>query len=57
MQEAFRRTKADISKFQPKQWAKDINGKSGVVEWKGFGGAEVSIDAQIRGFRCISYWI
>ncbi|MBK7055546.1 MAG: hypothetical protein IPQ05_04005 [Leptospiraceae bacterium] len=45
LQEAFRRTKADISKFQPKQWAKDINGKSGVVEWKGFGGAEVSIDA------------
>jgi len=43
--EAFRRTGVDKTSFEPKEWAKDINGKSGVVYWKGPKGAEVSIDA------------
>lgn len=45
LQEAFRRTGIKKEQFYPKDWSKDINGKSGVVEWIGPDGAEVSIDA------------
>jgi hypothetical protein len=45
LQEAFRRTNVDIETFKPKEWIKDINGKSVVVEWNGLGGAEVTVDA------------
>ena len=44
LQEAFRRTGVPRDRFIAEKWAKDLNGKSGVVEWKGIGGAEVSID-------------
>ncbi|HRG48233.1 MAG TPA: polymorphic toxin type 47 domain-containing protein [Leptospiraceae bacterium] len=44
LQEAFRRTGVPKEQFFAKKWGLDINGKSGVVEWKGPGGAEVSID-------------
>jgi|JI8StandDraft_1071087.scaffolds.fasta_scaffold156713_2 hypothetical protein len=45
LQEAFKRTGVPKDQFSERKWAKDINGKSGVVEWRALGGAEVSIDA------------
>ena len=42
---ASTKTGIDTSLFEAREWAKDINGKSGVVSWKGPGGAEVTIDA------------
>lgn len=50
LQEAFRRTGVPKEEFSPNEWAKDINGKSGVVEWKGPRGAEVSVDAPHEKF-------
>lgn len=45
LQEAFKRTGIPKEEFIAKKWAKDINGKSGVVLWEAPGGAKVSIDA------------
>ncbi len=45
LEEAFKRTKVPKEQFIANKWAKDIEGKSGVVEWRAPGGAEVSIDA------------
>lgn len=45
LEEAFKRTGVPKEKFYANDWAKDINGKSDVVEWIGPGSAEVSIDA------------
>jgi len=45
LEEAFKRTGVPKEKFYANDWAKDINGKSDVVEWIGPGGAEVSVDA------------
>ncbi len=45
LEEAFRRTGIPKEQFEPKEWGLDINGKSGVVEWKGPRGSEVSVDA------------
>ena len=45
LEEAFRRTGIPKEQFVPKKWGKDINGKSGVVEWKGPRRSEVSVDA------------
>ncbi|MEM7182938.1 MAG: polymorphic toxin type 47 domain-containing protein [Spirochaetota bacterium] len=42
---AFTKTGIDTSLFEAREWAKDINGKSGVVSWDGPGGSEVTIDA------------
>lgn len=44
-EEAFKRTGIPKDKFKANKWGKDIYGKSGVVEWEGPDGAEVSIDA------------
>ncbi|MCB1194397.1 MAG: hypothetical protein H7A23_08465 [Leptospiraceae bacterium] len=45
LQEAFRLTGVPKEEFVAKKWAKDVNGKSGVVLWEAPGGAKVSIDA------------
>lgn len=45
LEEAFRRTGIPKEQFVAKKWGLDINGKSGVVEWKGPKGSEVSVDA------------
>ncbi|MBK7054470.1 MAG: hypothetical protein IPH52_05365 [Leptospiraceae bacterium] len=45
LEEAFRRTGIPKEQFVAKKWGLDINGKSGVVEWKGPRGSEVSVDA------------
>lgn len=45
LEEAFKRTGIPKDKFKANKWGKDIYGKSGVVEWEGPDGAEVSIDA------------
>ncbi|HMW03433.1 MAG TPA: polymorphic toxin type 47 domain-containing protein [Leptospiraceae bacterium] len=45
LEEAFRRTGIPKERFVAKKWAKDINGKSGVVEWKGPRSSEISVDA------------
>ncbi|MCB1156060.1 MAG: hypothetical protein H7A25_22440 [Leptospiraceae bacterium] len=42
---AFEKTGVPVESFQAKEWAKDINGKTGIVRWQGSGGAEVNIDA------------
>ncbi|MEM7181441.1 MAG: polymorphic toxin type 47 domain-containing protein [Spirochaetota bacterium] len=42
---AFAKTGVDVGRFQASKWAKDLNGKSGVVEWRTKCGAEVSIDS------------
>ncbi len=45
LEEAFRRTGIPKEQFLAKKWGLDINGKSGVVEWKGPRRSEVSVDA------------
>ncbi len=45
MDEAFKRTGVPREKFRPTEWAKYLNGKSGVVEWVVDGIAEISVDA------------
>lgn len=50
LQEAFKRTGVPRDQFSERKWAKDINGKSGVVEWRAPGGAEVSIDSPHTNF-------
>ena len=45
LQEAFKRTRVPLDQFRATKLSKDINGKSGVVEWRSDDGAEVSIDA------------
>jgi hypothetical protein len=42
---AFQKTKVPKSLFKEMKWAKDINGKSGTVEWVGPGNSEVNVDA------------
>jgi len=44
LDEAFKRTGYSKEQFEVTEWAKDQNGKSFSVEWRGPNGAEVNID-------------
>jgi hypothetical protein len=46
VQEAFKQTGVPIEQFRETKWVKTEYGKTVPVEWKGPGGAEVSIDVQ-----------